>query len=386
MNQHNTLALAEEKFEYMRELRRFFHKFPELSGEEVNTAQRISKELDLLGIPYKKMGKNSIVAELSGKDPSKTIALRADIDALPIQEATGAEYSSLNDGVMHACGHDSHAAMLLGAAAILSENSDALPFNVRLIFQESEETLIGAKRLIEEGVMQGVDSILGLHISPNTPLGSITFCKDAFMASGGGIEVTVKGESGHASTPHTAKNPILPLNAILTSLMQIGSIYLPMDEYLVMTPTIIKSGIKTNIIPDEAYLYINWRYFSPSVGELLREKSVEIATNIAKSYGMEAKVNYIVKAPPVLNESSLVKKLRQVVSITYPHMKFYDESIWGSEDFAYYQEETKGVFAFLGGMKDDDVIRLPHTPVFDIDENALPLGAAIYANFALSAL
>lgn len=375
--------------EYVKALRRWFHAHPELSGEEYETCEKICQELQALGIPFKKAAGTSIVAEIEGAKPGgkKTVYLRADMDALPVTEKTGAPYQSLYEGKMHACGHDAHGAMLLGAAKELMTRRQEFAGRVRLIFQAAEETLTGAKALIEEGAVEEGTCILGIHVMAGLPVGTYHAPPGAIMTAGGGLEVNVKGRGGHASTPHASVNPILVLNHIMTAVNGFLANQVDATNYFVMTPTLLSAGVKTNVIPGEGSLYYNWRYFDQKYEEILKEKVQPLIEDTARICGAEAQVTYIPKTLVVNNDADCCGILQEAVKRRYSGQLCEKQAPpLGSEDFAYYLKKMPGVFVMLGAMPADQVPRNAHNENFDIHEDALEIGVGLYAEFALCAL
>lgn len=367
--------------------RRHLHKYPELSFQEENTAKFIAEELskiDNLTIETNVGGKHGVVATLTNGD-GPTIALRGDIDALPIVEMNDHSFISTNTGVMHACGHDAHTSMLLGAVHLLSEqfNKKELQGTVKFIFQPAEEAtdehgLTGAPYMIEAGVLDGVDAILALHVCPWHPPGIIQMNNGYSMANIDNFEVTIKGSGGHGGYPHLAVDPLWILGAVLQSFYgTIGRRFSPLD---VVAASIgkIEAGEVNNVIPSEVTIEGTLRSYSPEAREQLVEEVIsvfEIANTLGGSYEF-----ILERGEPALNNN---KELNQLIESAaqeiYPNLKIEWEPFGlGGEDFAHMTKQIPGSMFFLGCSQDDGLDRDLHTPIFDIDENCLSIGTAIF--------
>jgi amidohydrolase len=374
--------------EYVTKMRRYFHANPELSEKEFETSRRIKEELDKMDIQYVCAGKLSIVASINGELPGGVVALRADMDALPIEEKNDCSYKSTVANVMHACGHDAHIAMLLGAAKVLIKNKDKINGVVKLIFQESEEVLLGAKRIVEEGHLNDVDAILGLHVDPKLDLGITSLQEGPFMTAGGGIEIRVKGSGGgHASLPEETVNPVVVTSAILNNMLSIKTTEIGAEEVVTITPTIINSGKKSNIIPAEGYLYFNWRYFDAKFEKILYEKACRIANNTSAMYGASSEVEFIIKTHPLVNDNECCELLIEAAKDVLQERASFDRKQYAaSEDFSFYTQKIPGVFAFIGAKKLNQESKMLHHECFDINEDVLPIGVGLYVKFALKFL
>jgi amidohydrolase len=374
--------------DYIISFRRDLHENPELSGQEFRTQQRIMEELDKLGIQYEKAGNTSLIATLKGGKSGKTVALRADFDALPIIEQSGVGFSSKNHGVMHACGHDAHAAMLLGAAKILSEMKDEVSGEVRFFFQEGEETFTGAKKIIEAGGMDGVDACFGMHGMPFMETGYVNITPGYRMAGCDTIYVKFEGVSGHGSAPHLAKDTIHPACIFVTDLQGIATKNVDPQQPVVLSVGKFIGGTKANIISKYTELDISMRYFDPKVRETVHEAIKRHAKAIADAY--EIKVDIIIEesALSLYNDDELslfadksaTKVFGEGKNITLP-------KLMGSEDMPFYFQHAKGVYAMLGYRnEEEEAIYFPHHEKFKIDEDCLKYGTALYAQFAMDFL
>jgi amidohydrolase len=384
----NILEKAKSIEEYIISFRRDLHENPEISGQEFNTQEKLMRELDLLKIPYKKAGNTSLIATLKGGKPGRTIALRGDIDALPMKEDSGVEFASKNPGVMHACGHDAHAAILLGAAKILSEMKHDINGEVRFFFQEGEETFTGAKKIIESGGMDGVDACFCIHNMPLIDTGYIDVSKGYRSAGCDTIYVKFEGVSGHGSAPHLAKDTIHPACTFVTGLQGIVTKNIDPQEPIVLSVGKFMGGTKANIISKYTELDISMRYFNKDVRKTVHKAIKRHAKAIADAY--EIKVDVIIEDSTlsVYNDEKLSELAeKSAVKIFGEGKLVYTPKAMGSEDMSYYFEHAGGVFAWLGsGNNEKDCIYYPHHEKFKIDEDCLKYGAAMHVQFALDFL
>ncbi len=385
--------LAQENFEEIRAIRRHIHQHPELSFQEFETAKFIQQKLTEYGISFQaNVAKTGIVAIVEGKNPSaKTIALRADMDALPIIEQNKLDYTSLNNGVMHACGHDAHTACLLGAGKILQTLKNEFEGSVKLIFQPSEEKLPGgASEMIKEGVLENpiVESIIGQHVFTPFKVGTVAFCFGNMMASTDEIYITIKGKGGHGAYPQDTKDPVMMAAQMLVAMQQVVSRTVSPFQPAVLTFGKVIANGATNIIPDEVYLEGTFRAMDETVRAEAHQKIKEIATNIVSAFGGTVDIN-IAKGYPVLTNNEVLTQRsydravaylgKENVIITTPRM--------GAEDFAFYSQKIPACFYRLGtGNPDKGITSNIHTPTFNIDENALIIGMGLMAFHAIGEL
>ncbi|MDR7857696.1 amidohydrolase [Tissierella sp.] len=384
----NILEKAKSIEDYIIKFRRDFHENPELSGQEFKTQEKIMKELEVLGIPYKKAGNTSLIATLKGGKSGKTVALRGDIDALPIKEESGVEFASKVPGLMHACGHDSHTAMLLGAAKLLSEMKDEIQGEVRFFFQEGEEIFTGAKKIIEAGGMEGVDACLGIHNLPAIEVGHVDVSPGYRSAGCDTIYVKFEGVSGHGSAPHLAKDTVHPACLFVTDLQGIVAKNVNPQEPIVVSVGRFQGGTKANIISKYTELDISMRYFDENTRKTVHEAIKRHAKAIADTY--EIKVDVIIEDSTlsVYNDDELSVLAKKTSSTIFGEDKIVSiPKMMGSEDMSYYFQHAKGVFAWLGsGNKEKDCIYFPHHEKFKIDEDCLKYGTALYTQFAIDFL
>lgn len=382
------LDRAMELENYIIGFRRDFHENPELSGQEHQTQEKILRELERLNIPYQKVGNASIIAELKGKTPGKTVALRGDIDALPIKEESGVDFTSKVPGLMHACGHDAHAAMLLGAAKILSEMRDELPGNVRFFFQEGEETFSGAKKIIEAGGMEGVDACFGMHGMPALKTGTVDISPGYRMAGCDTISVHFEGVSGHGSAPHLAKDTIHPASCFVTGIPAIVTKNINVQDPVVVSVGKFSGGTKANIIAKFTDLEISMRYFSQEARKKVHEGLRRHAQAIADAYELKVEVNIEESALSLYNDEHLTEIADKSSKKVFGEGKNIRTPLqMGSEDMPFYFQHAKGVYAFIGYYNEEKgAIYFPHHEKFRIDEDYLKYGTALHVQFALDFL
>lgn len=362
---------------------------PELSLQEERTSGRVKEELEKMGIPCVTLCKNGVLGTISGGHPGKTIALRADMDALNIVEKTGASYQSKTDGVMHACGHDAHTSMLLGAAKILNELKDHLKGTVKLIFQPGEEIARGAKLMVENGAMDGVDEVFGMHVmGTDFPIGKIALRKGPMMASCDGFRITIKGKGGHGSMPNQGIDALLTAAAVTMNLQSIVSREIsPMDNIVVSVGK-IESGSRFNIIADEAVMDGTVRCFSHEIRSEIPQIIERIAKSTAAAYRAEAELEYTLMTAPVINDSVSVDRAKKAVAKILSEDAVVDmPPTTGAEDFSEYMLKAPGVFAIVGVKNEEKgFVHNIHHPQFDIDEDVLKCGASLHAQYAVDFL
>ena len=360
--------MIEIEKEFLKKLiddRHFLHMNPELSGEEFATTEFIKEKLKEHNIKIIETNlKNGVVAEIGQGD--RVVALRADIDALPIEEESGVVYHSKVKGKMHACGHDFHTISLIGAAILLKENEDELKGRVRLIFQPEEEINSGAVKMIEENVLEGVSCIIGFHNKPDIPVGFIGIKEGPLMAGVEQFEVEIRGVGTHAAAPHNGNDPIVTASQIITGLQSIVSRHISPLETAVVSVTKIEAGKTWNIIPDRVKLEGTIRTFSEKVREETKRLFEQIIKNYSAAVNQEAEIKWISDGSPVDNNEKMAEILKKEIS------KFAEviapEIMMGGDDFARYQEKVPGLYAFIGTGCPYEW----HHPSFLIDDKALP--------------
>lgn len=385
MSGKNIQKLGEKYKDYMVEMRRYFHENPEPSTEEYNTSAKIKEELDKMGISYVSAAGTGVIGTIQGGKPGKTVALRADMDALQVKECTGFPFASKKEGLMHACGHDGHIASLLGAAKILNEIKDEIQGTVKLFFQPAEETAWGAKKMIEEGALEGVDGVFGIHIWADIELGKISVEAGPRMASTDLFRIKVTGKGGHGSLPHQGVDAVVAGSAIVMNLQSIVSREISPLETAVVSVGQIKSGSRFNVIAPEAFMDGTTRAFSAEVRGKFHGMIDRIAKNTAAAYRAEAVTEYEYLVPVTINDERCSKIAEEAVRETFGEEALTTfPKITGSEDFSYFSNEREGVLCFVGTGTENYYPH--HHPKFSVDERALPVAASMYAAYAVNYL
>jgi len=366
--------------------RRYLHQHAELSLQERETTAYLSGELEKLGVPVQTFEDYpGCIATIRGGKPGRTVLLRADIDALPIQEDSGVEFESIHPGVMHACGHDCHAAMLLGAAKMLWERREELNGCVKLLFQSAEEIFYGSHYYWDKGHLSDVDAAMGLHVWP-TAAGKLVVQDGPLMASCDNFKITVHGVSAHGSTPHLGKDAIVAASAIICGLQTIVSRVNDSINSLVVTVGTIKAGTQFNIITDTAVMEGTVRAHTAQARGMVEENLRRIAASAAEMMGCTAEVEYNYLEPPVRNDDTALNEIARGAA-----RELYGEDVLatvpqatGSEDFSYLMEKIpSSLFVFLGYWDEaSGCVHPVHSEGFRINEEILPIGAAEYAQFA----
>lgn len=386
MNEIMEKAKAVEDF--VISFRRELHRHPELSGQEVETQKKIMAELDRLGIPYRKAGHTSLIATLKGKGPGRTVALRADTDALPIKEESGVDYMSEQDGVMHACGHDAHTAMLLGAARILVQMTEQFNGEIRFFFQEAEETFSGAQQIVKDGGMDGVDAVLGMHGMAELAPGEANIQEGYRMAGCDTIYIRFQGVSGHGSVPHKAKDTIHPAALFVAELQGIITKENDSQDPLVLSVGRFSGGTKANVIAKYTELDITMRYFSEKARQVAHAGIRRHAKAIADAWQIQAEVKIEESTLSLYNDPELAKLAQTSFSKVAGEDKIKElPRYMGSEDMPYYFEKARGVYAFMGYYNEEKgSVHFPHHEKFRIDEDYMKFGTALHVQFALDFL
>lgn len=369
--------------------RRDFHAHPELGFQEFRTARVVAQALSDLGLEVVTgIGKTGVMAVIGEGSP--VVAIRADMDALPIQEANEVEYASQHPGLMHACGHDSHTAMLLGVARILTEMPDRPAGQIRLLFQPCEETVdaehkSGAQRMVDEGAMQGVDRVIALHVASEIPAGKVISTPGPLTASVDDFNATIIGKGCHGAHPDEGIDPIYLAAQVLNALHGIRARRINPIRPAVVTIGTIHGGTARNVIPDEVTITGTLRSYDPDVREQLRVE-VERALGVARALGGDFKLEFILGCPSVINDTGVAEALQGTARDIVGAENVIDrEPSMGGEDFSYMTNRAPGAM-FLLGAKRDEIDRPHHNPLFDLDESVFKTGAAILAETAVRLL
>lgn len=375
---------------HLVELRREFHRHPELSWKEQGTAERIRRELELIGgirICSDVAGTAGILAEIKGAQPGKTVALRADIDALSIQEETGLPYASENPGVMHACGHDTHITMLLGAARLLQEYRSELRGKVRLIFQPAEESapLGGARTMIRNGAMDGVDAVFALHAWPNVRLGRLGVTNGAQMAASDHFFVHIEGKTTHGAQPNQGVDALVAGAAFVNALQTIISRNRDPLKAAVITIGIFKAGDRYNIVPGSCSMEGTCRTYDPEVRELCARRIQEVLDGVCGTFGCTGKLTYERGYDAVMNDPAMAEYMRHTQEKLFGEGSAFipEYPAMTAEDFSFYLHEAPGAFGWIGTTPEGEEVNPLHSCRYAPNEDALWRGAALLAQLAL---
>ncbi|HLQ74203.1 MAG TPA: M20 family metallopeptidase [Bacillota bacterium] len=393
MNNEQLKRESNDIKQWLIDVRRDFHKHPELGMEEYRTRDQIIRYLEEMGIPYEKdIANTAVVGLITGEKEGKTVALRADIDALPITEANDVPYKSVHKGKMHACGHDAHTTMLLGAAKVLQQNREHIRGQVKLFFQPAEETVGGAKPMIEEGVMEHpkVEAVFGIHVATDLPTGEVAVKYGQMNASSDTILLTVKGSRGHGAYPHSGKDAIVMAAQVITQLQTIVSRNVDPREAAVISIGQIEGGKQKNIIADDVHMVGTVRTFHPDVRDYVLKRIEEVLKYTTKSMGGD----YVFERgtdgyAALINDD-------QMVDIVYESGKdlLGEDNVsirklanMGVEDFAYFAQAAPSAFFNVGCRNEEKgIVHGAHTEKFDIDEDCLPIGAMMQVKNVLAFL
>ncbi|RHW32731.1 amidohydrolase [Lysinibacillus yapensis] len=377
-----SLNLAENLQTKLIAYRRELHENPELGFQEYETTNRIRRWLEEAGITILDFPlETGLVAEVKGEQEGPTIALRADIDALPIEEQSGVEFSSKIKGVMHACGHDFHTSSIIGAAILLQARRSELKGTVRIIFQPAEEIAQGAVYVAEKGVLEGVSAIFGMHNKPDLPVGTIGVRSGALMASVDRFELDIIGVGGHAGIPNDAIDPIVISSQIVTAFQSIVSRNLSPFHNAVVSVTKLQSGNTWNVIPEKAELEGTVRTFQDETREVIAERMRMLAEGIAESYGARAEFRWFSGLPVVNNDERFTEIAAKAAEMA-GYKSVEAKPIPAGEDFAFYQTKIPGYFVWMGV----DGPKAWHHPAFQLNEDALDVAANYFAELAILAL
>ena len=375
--------LAKDVWPYVVEMRRDFHRHPEPSYHEFRTTDRIAEELDKMGIPYRRFEPTGLLGEIVGGKPGKCIALRADIDALSVKENTGLEYASENEGFMHACGHDTHTAMLLGAAKVLSSLKDEICGTVKLMFQPAEELGSGAKTIIAQGALEGVDAAFGMHIFSQAPAGTVCMTPGVILPAADSYKLCVEGVTCHGAEPNRGVDATVAAAAIVMNLQTISSREFSPLEPVVVTVGTLHSGQRFNVISNHAELEGTVRLFNEELHQKIPGMMARIAENTAAAFRCTAELDYQFKSDMLVNDEAMTELARGAALKVAgeEHIAPIRRSM-GGEDFSAYTHIVPCAFVALGGGGEAP----QHSEKFCIDESAFETGVAMYAQVAVDFL
>ncbi|MGC8976036.1 MAG: M20 metallopeptidase family protein [Candidatus Ratteibacteria bacterium] len=364
------------------EWRRYFHMYPELGFEEYKTSEKIQSILKETGIPFEIKGKTGVIGFIS-KNSTKTLGIRADMDALPICEKTGLPFSSKNKGIMHACGHDGHMATVLGVGKILYKFIDYLKFNVKLIFQPCEEKPPGgATILIKEGVLENIDALIGFHFFPYIPIFKIYIEKGVVMANTDRFNIIIEGKGGHGSSPHLTNDPIICASYFISVLQTIISRKINPGEPAVISVCKIKGGEVFNIIPDKVEIEGTVRTLSEKLRKKIKNEIKNIGEKVSRSFNCKFNFTYNYYSPAVKNDEKLTEKIYELSRQFLPKKYFYKyHPIMGGEDFAFYTKIVPSTYIFIGSGKKSGI---HHSSKFNLDEMVLPFAVKYFSQLILN--
>lgn len=382
----------EKEKDYIIGLRRYFHAHPEPSLEEYHTCERIEAELDKSGIPHTRVGETGVYAWIdgTGAGEKKIIALRADMDALRMQDLKTTEYHSQNDGVCHACGHDAHTATLLGAAKVLWEKRNEFSGQIRLFFQQAEEIGAGARQFVKAGLMEGVDRVYGAHVSSKIPAGKVSLTPGPTNASCDYFKIKITGKGAHVSTPHLGIDALYIASQVVVNLQSIVARRTnPLDTVVVGIGKLV-AGTAYNIIAEHAEIEGTTRCFTPEIRERTNREVKETAEAIASLYGAEVSFELKDFAAPLINDADAAAEAKKIAETIYDPADIItdQEKALGADDFADFLAEAKGVYAFVGTRteRDPNTASAHHHGLFDIDEEALLGSCNLYVDYAIAYL
>ena len=374
--------------DYCIETRRWFHQHPEPSLFEFNTALKIEEELDRMGIEHQRVGETGVYAWIKGlKGPGKTLVIRADTDALRIQDLKTCEYASKSEGLMHACGHDGHTASLLTTARVLKDRENDFCGTVRLFFQQSEENGQGARQFVKAGLMEGVDRVIGYHGSSDLDIGTISCTPGPNNASCDFFRITVKGKSAHVSQPHKSVDALMIASQIVVNLQNIVARHTSPLDTVVVGIGVLRAGTTYNIVANEAVLEGTTRTFTKESREKTNGLVTSLAQDIAKMYGAEAEVVFENYANPLINHEGVTKELAEHAATVVGAENIITnlEKRLGADDFADYLQEVDGSYMFVGtrNATDSNTATAHHHGLYDLDENSMLIASSVFESYVL---
>ena len=387
MNDCELRARVEREKEWMTAMRRKLHRIPEKGFQEFATQKAITDALDEIGVPYT-TERTWVIGLIEGNKPGDTVGIRADIDALPIEEPEGCPFRSGNAGMMHACGHDAHAAMLLGAAKALAGMKDELHGRVKLLFQPAEETEGGAQPMVEAGAMENphVDRVYGLHVMPRLPLGVVETRAGTLNASTDGVKLMIRGKAGHGAYPESGADAIVCAAQVITALQTLVSRNLSPLSSAVLSLGVISGGTARNIICDEVTVEGTLRTANSEIRAMMKKRIHEVAEGVAVSMGCTAEVTITPGYAALVNDAEEAMRIRRVAARLFGEKNSVDkpEPSMGAEDFSFFSDCAPGAFFHIGCVKQEDMPAPPlHSKDFILDEDCLTIGTAMHVALAM---
>jgi len=383
------IAVPEQLRDEVIATRRHLHMHPELGFEEFETSKLIEKRLRALGYDvHAGIATTGVVGIMRGAKPGRTIMLRADMDALPLAEENHHEFRSRTDGKMHACGHDGHVAILLGAAALIANRKEDLAGTICLLFQPAEEGKGGAKKMVEEGVLErfGIERAYGLHLSSKYPTGTLGFREGPFYASSDSIEIEINGRGGHGAAPHETVDPILSAANFITSVQQVVSRVIDPTEPAVITIGAIRGGTTHNIIPGSVKMMGTVRAFSTDVREAMPKRIEHVLSSCCGMGGTSYKFDYLWRYPVTENNPAQTQYAYALAQATTGSERVIDAAkLMGAEDFSFFAQRVPACFYTLGAQGGESTSNPHHSGTFDIDEHALETGVQMMTSLAFDA-
>ena len=377
---------ANQLYDELVTRRRDFHRHPELRFQEYRTSQIIAEELNHLGLEVQTgIAQTGVVAMLDGDKPGPTVLYRSDMDALPIQEENEVDYCSINPGVMHACGHDGHMAIALGIAKIMTKHRDKIEGRIKFVFQPAEEGAGGAEAMIDEGVLENPtpDIALGMHLWNPLPIGKVGVASGPTMSGSSTFKIVVNGRGGHAALPHTTIDPVACTGQLVTALHTLVSRKMDaMAGAVVLSVTGLKtSSHEHNIIPETVEIVGTFRTFNAYTSEVMEQHIRDVSYSVCESVGCEAKVTVRHLTIPVINDQTVVGRVKQAFSQIIDSRQFEESRTMASEDVAYLLEDVPGMYVFIGASNPSKgLTQGHHHPRFNFDEDVLPLGVALMSS------
>jgi amidohydrolase len=366
-------------------LRRDLHRHPELGHEEHRTAALVAERMTALGLEVRTgVGSTGVLADLRGAAPGPTLLIRADMDGLPVTETTGLDFASKHQGLMHACGHDAHVSALVGAATLLTEARDDIAGRIRFCFQPAEELLTGARRMIDDGAMDGVDRVLGAHVFSVAPFGTVLAMPGPFLAGADSFELRIIGKAGHGGMPQLSVDPIYAAAQVVTALQSIVARETKPGEPLVVTIAAIEGGRAANVVVDEVTLRGGVRWFSTAERERALERVEQIATGVCQGLRARAEFRVVASVPVTANTPADLDPLTAAVEDSGRAALLNPGPITGSEDFSYFLERAPGAFFGVGSGSPEAAPH--HHHAFTVDERAIALTSEVFVRTALKVL